>query len=85
MPIIRYNCSCGHSVGKFIKAGGKAPAFLPCPECKQDMYKTLSGPTSDSKIKVDNGVQARPVEINVESIKDSQNRARFIQKMREKP
>lgn len=85
MPIIRYNCSCGHSVGKFFKAGVQAPAFLPCPDCKLGMKKTLSGPTADSKIKVDNGVMARPVEINVESIKDSQNRARFIQKMREKP
>lgn len=84
MPIIRYNCDCGESVGKFYRAGASAPALILC-KCGKDMKRTLSGPSSDTKISVDNGVQARRVEINVESIKDSQNKARFIKKLREKP
>lgn len=84
MPIIRYNCQCGESVGKFYRAGASAPALLPC-VCGLELKRTLAGPTSDSKIVVDNGVQARKVEINVDHIKDSQNKARFVQKMREKP
>lgn len=84
MPIIRYNCECGHTVGKFHRAGASAPALISC-TCGKDMKRTLSGPTSDTKIVVDNGVQARKVEINVDAIKDNQNKARFIQKLREKP
>ena len=49
------------------------------------MKKTLSGPSSNSLIAIDNGVQARRVEVNIDSIKDNQNKARFITKLREKP
>ena len=84
MPIIRYSCQCGESSGKFYRAGASAPAFLPC-VCGLEMKRTLFGPTSDSKIVVDNGVQARKIEINVDHIKDNQNKARFKEKAREKP
>lgn len=41
-----------------------APASFLCPNCNIDqMKKQLSSPSSSSKIVVDNGVQARAVEI----------------------
>lgn len=84
MPIIRYSCECGLSVGKFHRAGAIAPALILC-KCGKEMDRTLSGPSADSKIAVDNGAQARRVYINVDAVKDNQNKARFIKKLREKP
>jgi hypothetical protein len=85
MPLIRYSCSCGHSQGKFFRSGAQAPGLLPCSKCDLEMKRTLSGPSADTKITVDNGAQARAVLINVDQIKDNQNKARFIAKLREKP
>jgi len=84
MPLIRYSCECGKFKSKFHRVGTSAPALLLC-ECGKDMKKTLSGPSSNSLIAIDNGVQARRVEVNIDSIKDNQNKARFITKLREKP
>lgn len=84
MPLIRYICECGISKGKFYRVGADAPALFPC-ECSKDMKKILSGPSSESKVVIDNGVQARKVEINLDVMKDNQNKARFKEKMREKP
>ena len=85
MPLIRYTCECNHSMNKFFRAGASAPALLSCPVCEKEMKRVLSGPRAESKIVIDNGVQARKKEINVEAIKDNQNKARFVQKLREKP
>jgi hypothetical protein len=50
------------------------------------MKRVLSGPQGmDSKIRVNNGAQPRDVEINVDHIKDNQNRARFKENQRETP
>lgn len=84
MPLIRYTCECGESIKKFYKAGAIAPAFLVC-QCSLNMKKTLSGPSAESKTVIDNGVQARKIEVNIEAIKDGQNKARFVKKMRENP
>ena len=84
MPLIRYNCECGKSIRKFYRSGDDAPDLFLC-GCGLDMKRILSGPSQGSKIVVDNGVQARKVEINVDTIKDNENKARFIQKLREKP
>lgn len=64
MPLIAYACKCGHSSKKFVRQAKEALASFLCPECKtDDMKKQLSSPSSSSKITVDNGVQARAVEI----------------------
>jgi len=84
MPMIRFNCSCGNSFRKLYRAGADVPAFYVC-ECGLEAKRILSGPQGvDTKISVDNGVQARAVEINVDQIKDGQNRSRFIEKLRNK-
>lgn len=85
MPLIRYTCSCGHSAGKFFRVGVKAPALLSCPSCDKEMIRTLSGPSAESKVVIDNGVSARKTEINIEAVKDGQNKNRFKEKLRNKP
>lgn len=84
MPLIRYICECGISKGKFYRAGGVAPGLFPC-ECGKNMKKILSGPSAESKVVLDNGVQARKVELNLDVMKDNENKARYKEKAREKP
>lgn len=63
MPLIAYACECNHSEKKFFRQAKDAPASVACKNCEKQMKKQLSSPTSSSKITVDNGVQARAVEI----------------------
>jgi len=63
MPLIAYTCECKNSKSKLFRRAADAPATFLCDKCGKDMKKTLSGPTSSSKITVDNGFQARAVEI----------------------
>lgn len=64
MPLIAYQCNCGHIEKKFMRQAKNVPASFLCPKCNTDqMKKLLSSPSSSSKITVDNGVQARAVEI----------------------
>jgi len=64
MPLIAYACECGNIEKKFMRQAKDAPVSFLCPNCKKsDMKKQLSSPSSSSKITVDNGVQARAVEI----------------------
>lgn len=64
MPLITYKCNCGFSEKKFMRQAKDAPASFVCPQCNtSELKKQLSSPSSGSKIVVDNGVQARAVEI----------------------
>jgi hypothetical protein len=63
MPLIAYGCENSHVSKKFVRQAKDAPAFLICATCKSNMKKLLSSPSSISKITIDNGVQARSVEI----------------------
>ncbi len=64
MPLIAYACKCGNTTKKMTRQAKDAPASFLCPKCNIDqMKKQLSSPSSSSKIIVDNGVQARAVEI----------------------
>lgn len=77
MPLINYVCECKHSVSKFYRQAKEAPAVLTCsrPECGKNAKKSLKAPSSVSKIVVDNGVQARAVEINPDIIEINEARA----------
>ena len=71
--MIVYACENGHLVKKFIRQASQAPVSFICVTCKCDMKKQLRAPNSQSVITVDNGVQAKAVEVNlelVEAIKD---------------
>ncbi len=70
MPMIKYRCQCGHTPSKLVKRAIDAPSELDCNKCGKKAKRTLSSPASTSKITVDNGLQARAVEMhpNIEEI-----------------
>jgi len=63
MPLIAYLCECKNSSKKYYRQVKDVPAFIICDKCEKQMKKCLSSPSSSSKIVVDNGLQARAVEI----------------------
>lgn len=75
MPLIHYLCGCGYSASKFFRQVAEAPAVFLCTKCGQNQKKQLSAPSSTSKIVVDNGVQARATEVNLEIVEDIQARS----------
>lgn len=76
MPIIVYACECGQTVKKFYRQVAQAPAVILCEQCnKENMKKQLSAPNSTSKISIDNGLQARAVEVNPDIIVINHERA----------
>jgi hypothetical protein len=76
MPLIAYTCECNHSKSKLFRRVAEAPATIVCEKCNKEMRKTLSSPTQSSKITVDNGFQARPVEIMPDIIEVNEERSR---------
>lgn len=75
MPLIHYVCECSYSTSKFFRQVKDAPAFVLCKICSKDAKKTLSAPASTSVVSVDNGLQARAVEVNLELVKDIKERS----------
>ena len=76
MPLIAYACEpCNSVVKKFVRAAKDSPSFLICTNCAKNMKKLLSAPSSSSKITVDNGHQARAVEINPDIVEINQDRS----------
>jgi hypothetical protein len=82
MPLISYICECKNSTSKYYRQAKESPACLLCGVCGKDMKKSLSAPSTSSKISVDNGVQARAVEIDPNII--AINRERSEKDYREK-
>jgi hypothetical protein len=73
MPIIAYTCECGLVMKKFYRKAKEVPSCKICTGCGKESKRSLSAPNSTSITVVDNGVQARSTEVNleiVESIKD---------------
>jgi putative FmdB family regulatory protein len=64
MPIIVYSCECGENKKKFFRSGKDAPTVFVCPKCGKNMARQLSGPNLRTTLVVDNGVQARSLEID---------------------
>lgn len=75
MPIIAYLCENNHFVRKFYRKAKEAPKEIECSECGQIMKKTLSAPSSTSKITIDNGLQARAVEIHPDIVEINEERS----------
>lgn len=74
MPLIHYSCPDGHGVSKFFRQAKDAPAFFTC-TCQKESKKQLKAPSSTSKITIDNGVQARAVEVNPDIVEINRERA----------
>ena len=75
MPLISYLCECGLSVSKFFRQPIEAKLTLKCIGCGKESKKQLSAPNSKSIVVVDNGVQARKVEVDLEIVKDIEARS----------
>lgn len=66
MPMITYLCEkqeCGATSSFLYRKSTDAPKHNECKTCGSPCKKTLSKPSSVSKITVDNGLQARAVEM----------------------
>lgn len=69
MPIIVFSCEDGHVTKKFFRrAPDSGCAILACPTCHKPLYRQLSAPNSKSVVIVDNGVQAKAVEVNLDMV-----------------
>jgi len=64
MPVIIYQCSNGHVLKNLVRSVKNIPASLECKTCKEPMKRSLSAPSSTNVIVIDNGLQAKAVEIN---------------------
>lgn len=62
-------------MSKYFRRVPDAPAFFICEKCGKNAKKTLKAPASTSTIYVDNGIQARKVEVNLEVVEDIRNRS----------
>jgi putative FmdB family regulatory protein len=75
MPMIHYIChQCGFNFKKLFRRS-PFPSTLICEKCNGSMTKELSAPSQSSKISVDNGVQARRVEISPDIIETNEARS----------
>ena len=75
MPLFHYVCECKTSVSKFYRQVASAPAVVPCANCGKDAKKAMKAPAQVSKVIVDNGFQARAVEVNPEIIEINKARS----------
>lgn len=75
MPLLVYKCECGNVHKRFHRDPKDVPSTSTCPKCGKESKKQLSSPASRSIIKVDNGINARSVEVNLELVEDIQNRS----------
>jgi len=75
MPLITYTCECKHSISKFFRQAKDSPAFFTCEKCGQEAKKTMSVPTSGSKITIDTPGMARAIEVVPDIIELNQQRS----------
>jgi hypothetical protein len=75
MPIIHYLCDCGNAMSKFFRQAKESPAFFLCTKCEKNAKKILKAPSSTSVVSIDNGIQARAVEVNLEVVEDIRARS----------
>jgi len=75
MPLISYKCECGNLMSKFFRKPKEAPSLILCDGCGKSLKKQLSAPNSKSVVIVDNGVQSRAVEVDLELVKDIEDRS----------
>lgn len=78
MPLIYYSCTkseCGKNVSKFYRQAKSAPDTIECDACKEQAKKSLKAPSSATILSIDNGVQARATQVNLDVVEDIKNRS----------
>lgn len=76
MPLIHYICECKNAESKFYRKPNESPSLLKCEKCGKDMKKSLSAPSSTSRIMIDNGFMARAVEIDPNIVEINEERSK---------
>lgn len=73
--LVNFLCpQCGNSITKLFKKHKDIPSDINC-ICGSKLERQLSGPTSKSTQIIDNGVQARQVEVMNEVVEQERERA----------
>jgi hypothetical protein len=75
MPLIAYLCECKNSKTKYYRQVKDVLVSVVCDKCDKQMKKCLSAPTNSSKVTVDNGFQARAIEVNPDIIEINKARS----------
>ena len=70
--LIKYecnNCDCDNSIDKYFAKADQIVPFIDCASCGiGKLERTLGAPTNKSVQYVDNGLQARKVEVSTELV-----------------
>ena len=83
MPRIKYSCpDCNAEKKKFYKTSGDIKKTIECEKCGGLLKRQLSSPTQNSKMIVDNGVQAKETELNRDIIEIIEDREKADLKKR---
>jgi hypothetical protein len=82
MPRIVYKGKCGHERKKFFSTAKKITRTIVCEECGGELQRQLSSPTQNSKMVVDNGVQAKATELDRDIIEIIEDREKADLKKR---
>jgi DNA-directed RNA polymerase subunit RPC12/RpoP len=76
MPRIAYKCSkCSNSKNRFFSNVKKIEDKIECNLCLGEMVRTLSSPSQRSTMVIDNGVQAKAVEIDTQIVEIIEDRS----------
>ena len=82
MPRILYLCSkCKQEFKKFFRSSNNISNKIEC-QCGGELLRQLSSPNQRSKIIIDNGVQAKAVEIDREIVEIIEDREKADLKKR---
>jgi hypothetical protein len=78
MPMIKFQCNnpdCSNGITKLFTDVNKIPPFLNCGECGTGkLERQLGSPSTKSTQIIDNGIQARKVEVMNDVIDKESNR-----------
>lgn len=76
MPLIAFSCPfCKTIMKKYVRTAKDAQSSFLCDKCGNSLKKLLSAGSQSSKIVVDNGLQARAVEINPDIVEINEERS----------
>lgn len=79
MPMIRYCCkNCANNFSIMYRSVKDIKTPVPCKKCGGEAVRQLSAPASASVVRVDNGVQAKAVEVNFAIIESNKEMSKKV-------
>jgi hypothetical protein len=78
--LIKFECNnpeCNNSIDKMFRSHKEIPPFLDCASCGTGkLERVLGAPMSKTTVVIDNGIQAKQVEVSTEVVLKEENKAR---------